>query len=241
MKIYNAGNRIANAYVYPISNGYVMIDTGYENSLAKVENKLLKMGIQPHEIRYVFLTHAHDDHAGFLKEMVDKYSHLKVITNGKSVPILAKGQNPFVGGCSSMFALIFCNVMKLFGKGNHLFPAIDESYSNRMIVVSDENKKEIGKIIGGRIIMTAGHTADSMSLKVGDCIFCGDASMNGLPSINKITIWVEDIKAFENSWDVMINEKPICIYPGHGKPFKTCMLERKKHCISKIKLHELKN
>lgn len=186
-----------------------------------------------------------DDNIPASRVLSDGYgqcnTHLKVITNGKSVPILAKGQNPFVGGCSSMFALIFCNVMKLFGKGNHLFPAIDESYSNRMIVVSDENKKEIGKIIGGRIIMTAGHTADSMSLKVGDCIFCGDASMNGLPSINKITIWVEDIKAFENSWDVMINEKPICIYPGHGKPFKTCMLERKKHCISKIKLHELKN
>ena len=38
MKIVNVGNIIMNTYVYPCSKGYIMIDTGYENSLKKVEN-----------------------------------------------------------------------------------------------------------------------------------------------------------------------------------------------------------
>lgn len=30
MRIINAGNIVMNSYVYPFSDGYVMIDTGYE-------------------------------------------------------------------------------------------------------------------------------------------------------------------------------------------------------------------
>ena len=33
-------NIIMNTYVYPCSNGYVMVDTGYEHSLKAVEAKL---------------------------------------------------------------------------------------------------------------------------------------------------------------------------------------------------------
>ena len=66
--IFNVGNRIMNTYVYNTSAGYIMVDTGYEHSLASVERKLEKHGINISDIKYVFLTHAHDDHAGFLNE-----------------------------------------------------------------------------------------------------------------------------------------------------------------------------
>ena len=62
MNIINVGNIIMNTYVYPCPNGYIMIDTGYEHSLKDVENKLNRNGIKLSEIKYVFLTHAHDDH-----------------------------------------------------------------------------------------------------------------------------------------------------------------------------------
>lgn len=66
MTIYSAGNRIMNTWVHPIENGWVMIDTGYENSYASVLKKLQKLLIQLEDIHYIFLTHAHDDHVGFL-------------------------------------------------------------------------------------------------------------------------------------------------------------------------------
>lgn len=81
MDIYNAGNRIMNTYIYPIYKGYVLIDTGYEHSLRHVEKKLNKRGIELSEIKYVFLTHAHDDHAGFLNELLSKCPDIKVIIN----------------------------------------------------------------------------------------------------------------------------------------------------------------
>ena len=49
MEIRNAGNRIMNTWLYPIEDGWVMIDTGYENSYASVLKKLQKMRITPED------------------------------------------------------------------------------------------------------------------------------------------------------------------------------------------------
>lgn len=47
--IINVGNRIMNTYVYNTSVGYIMVDTGYEHSLASVERKLKKHGKSGYE------------------------------------------------------------------------------------------------------------------------------------------------------------------------------------------------
>ena len=43
MDIKNAGNRIMNTWLYPIEDGWVMIDTGYENSYVSVRKKFSMM------------------------------------------------------------------------------------------------------------------------------------------------------------------------------------------------------
>lgn len=115
MEIYNAGNRVMNTYVYRTPSGCIMIDTGYEHSFRAVERKLSRQGIGFSDIRYVFLTHAHDDHAGFLNELLSKYAHIKVIMSNKAMPVLLRGQNSFSGGCSGLAALAFCRLMGLAG------------------------------------------------------------------------------------------------------------------------------
>ena len=71
-------------------------------------------------------------------------------------------------------------------------------------------------------------------------IFCGDAAMNGLPSLHRITIWVENKKEFENSWKVLLDENVDYIYPSHGNRFKSNDLYKFKTEISKLKLYPLK-
>ena len=90
-----------NTYIYHTINGYIMIDTGYEHSMENVEKRAKKQGIAFSEIKYIFLSHAHDDHAGFLNELLSKYPELKVIISHLAMPALLRGQNSFVGGCSS--------------------------------------------------------------------------------------------------------------------------------------------
>ncbi len=239
MSIINAGNIIMNTYVYPCSNGYIMIDTGYEHSLKDVETKLNKKGIKISDIKYVFLTHAHDDHAGFLNELLGKNTDLKVIMSDKSMPTLKRGQNSFEGGCSTVLAWIFCKLMGLFGKAEHRFPVIDDKYNGRFVEITETNKEKLEEILQGKILFTPGHTADSISLKVDNVIFCGDAAMNDFPSIKRLIIWIEDTADFEKSWDVLLAENADAIYPAHGRPFPRNDLAKYKNHISKIHLHKL--
>lgn len=238
MEIYNVGNRVMNTYIYPIATGYVMIDTGYEHSLRNVEKKLNKQGITLFEIKYVFLTHAHDDHAGFLNELLSKYSNIRVILSDKAMPTLLKGQNSFIGGCSGLSALIFCKFIELLGKGKHLFPAIEKQYMDRFIEVSSQNLASVETLLQGKILFTPGHTSDSISLKIGNIIFC-DAAMNDMPSFKRITIWIEDKNVFQNSWNILIAQKVDFIYPAHGKPFHSNDLKKYKNYICKVRLYEL--
>lgn len=240
MDIINAGNIIMNTYVYSSSKGYIMIDTGYEHSLKDVESKLDRKGIKLSDIKYVFLTHAHDDHAGFLNELLSKNTDLKVIMSDKSMLTLKRGQNSFEGGCSMGIAWIFCKFMGLVGKAEHRFPVVEDKYDDRFMEITEANKAELEEILQGKILFTPGHTADSISLKVGNVIFCGDAAMNDFPSIKRLSIWIEDKIDFEKSWDMLLAEDADTIYPAHGRPFSKYDLAKYKKYISKIRLRKLK-
>ena len=233
--IINAGNRIMNTYVYQTKSGFIMIDTGYEHSLKDVERKLNKNNIKLNELKYIFLTHVHDDHAGFLNELLGINKNLKVIISNQSMPILKRGQNSFDGGCSTILAFIFCKLMGLVGKAEHKFPKIEDKYNDRFIEISEKNKYALEEILEGKILFTPGHTKDSISLKLDNMIFCGDAAMNGIPSIYRFIIWIEDTIQYENSWKLLLNEDVEWIYPAHGQPFKKEDLMKYIKYISKIK------
>ena len=240
MEIRNVGNRIMNTWIYPVEDGWVMIDTGYENSYAFVVKKLRSLLIQPEEIRYIFLTHAHDDHAGFLEEWMTKHPHTQVIAHEKSIEGLRKGQNRFVGGCSTMFAFLVCQLMALLGNGEHRYPRLREEHLAKIITLNEAKLEAIESELNGIFLFTPGHAVDSISLLVDGNLFCGDAAMNGIPSSHKITIWVEDKAAFEKSWDVMLASRAKKIYPAHGSPFCPCELKKYKKYIAGLRLRPLK-
>ena len=228
-----------NTYVYPCEEGYIMVDTGYEHSLKDIERKLNQKNISLTDIKYVFLTHAHDDHAGFLNELLSKTTDLKVIISDKSMETLKKGQNSFVGGCSTLLAWIFCKLMGIVGKAEHRFPTIEDKYDDRFIEITENNKNELEKILNGKILFTPGHTADSISLKVEKIVFCGDAAMNGFPSVKRLIIWIENVYQFKQSWDVILNTDAEKIYPAHGMPFDKNDIRKYIHKIQNVRLRPL--
>ncbi len=240
MDIKNAGNRIMNTWLYPLEDGWVMVDTGYENSYASVLKKLRKLLIRPEEVRYIFLTHAHDDHAGFLEEWMTKHPHTQVVAHEKAIAGLRRGQNSFDGGCSTLMAYLFCQLMALLGNGDHRYPRLSEERLTKIITLSEANLEQVENNLNGKILYTSGHTADSISLLVDGNLFCGDAAMNDIPSSHKITIWVEDKAAFEMSWDEMLASGAKKIYPAHGNPFLPSKLADNKKFIAGLRLRPLK-
>lgn len=219
MEIINLGNRIVNTYLVRTDSCCILVDTGYAEQFSGFRKRLAAKNISLNEINYVFLTHAHDDHAGYLNDIL-QHTDAKVIMHYKAIEGLRKGQNSFDGGCSGKIALLFCKLMGLFGKGEHKFLPIEKRYEDRCILVDEHSKSDIESKLHRKIIETPGHTPCSISLLMNDgTLFCGDAAMNGFPSIHRTTIWIGDLQEYFNSWKVIIAANPTRMLPGHGKPF----------------------
>lgn len=237
-RIFNLGGSFSNSYLVAIQDGYILIDTGYKEQYKNFLKQLQKNNIALSEIRYVFLTHAHDDHAGFLNPLLEA-SDAKVILHSDAVDRLKAGQNSFQGSCSSLLALFACYVMKLFGKGKHQFDVVNKP--ERYLVVTDSTRKEIEAKVSALIISLPGHTSDSMGLLLEkDVLFCGDAVMNGIPSIDHVIIWIENRKDYRVSWETMMHLDCRMIYPAHGKPFAKSQLQKAYPKLSHLPSYPLR-
>ena len=235
--ILNLGSRVVNSYLISSDVGCILIDTGYAGGFPRFLKKLEKNNIRPEEIKFVFLTHAHDDHAGFLNEVLAA-TDAEVILHPKAVEGLKRGQNSFEGGCSSRLALLFCKVLALFGHGDHRYPPIRDEYLGRLIPIDSGRFQELG--FPCEVVETPGHTADHIALLAGDKLFCGDAAMNGFPSRRRTIIWIENLRQYQQSWDTILQRAPAMLYPGHGKPFKTAELRKYRKSLERIRLYPLK-
>lgn len=235
--IYNLGNRVVNNYLVSLKGGgYVLIDTGYAEYYKAFRKRLKKAGVEPEEIRYVFLTHAHDDHDGFLNDVL-AITDAKVILHPKAIEGLLKGQDSFEGGCSSRLAWLFCQVLVLFGKGEHKYPPLKEEYRDRLITIDSAEFKELK--LPFSVIETPGHTVDHIAMMMDGILFCGDAAMNNFPSIKRTIIWIENLEDYRESWKKMIALNPRMVYPAHGKPFAADDLKRFESHLEKIRLYPL--
>lgn len=237
MKICNLGNRAVNNWLIPGNDGYILIDTGYENGFRRFQRKLKKAGIHPEEIRTIFLTHAHDDHAGFLNDVLS-VTPAKVILHPKAAERLKTGQNSFEGSCSGRLALLFCRMLALLGKGEHRYPPIREEYLDRLITTESEAFRAMR--LPFQIMETPGHTADHLSLLKDGILFCGDAAMNGFPSRKRVIIWIEDPVQYRQSWEKILKAGPEKIFPSHGRPFPAADLKKYLPALDHIRLYALK-
>jgi len=238
-EILNLGNRVVNNWLLRLNGKTVLVDTGYPDGFAGFQKRLEQQGLKLDDIDYLFLTHAHDDHAGFVSDVLAA-SHARLILHAKALPTLRRGQNDFGGGCTGRLAYLTCLLMKAAGKAEHRFPPLEDKYDDRLLTLTPENRAKLESELGVLILDTPGHTACSVSLLTGEgLLFCGDAAMNGFPSIGRVTIWAEDLSTFRTSWEAIIVLNPRFLYPGHGKPFPVADLQKHLDAVEKHKIYKL--
>jgi len=237
IKILNFGGRVVNNYVLVTKKGLIVIDTGYQSGFKHFSRKLSEFGFSFSDIAYIFITHIHDDHVGFLKDLLD-FVEAPIILHSEAIERMKEGKHRFIGGSSTKLALLFCRAMVLAGKGKHEFPPID--LSNRVIIANSNPEYFYSMGLPAEIIMLPGHTADSIGLLLErDKLFCGDAAMNNFPSTARQIIWIENLENYQQSWDVMINSGAKTIYPGHGNSFPVEDLIRYRHFMDGKRLYPL--
>ena len=214
MQIINTGNRFVNSYLIRTYKGVVAVDSGYRDGFDRYRRIMEENAISFEDIRWILLTHAHDDHAGFLNELL-RVTDAKLILHPNAVPRIATGENAS-GHYADRTAAIVSAILNITGSIKHGFEPITDTARFLLWDGFDQPMSDFGL----QILSVPGHTSDSISLVTEDFdIFCGDAAMNGFPSKHHISIFLEDETLYAQSWETMLASGAKMVYPGHGEPF----------------------
>ncbi|HML67083.1 MAG TPA: MBL fold metallo-hydrolase [Clostridia bacterium] len=215
IRIHEIGNYMLRQYLLETPQGWIALDSGYAGGFSAYRHKLEKR-TSIGQVKYVFLTHSHNDHAGFLTELVQK-SGAQLILNEQSLPRLARGENvmPEGTGFTTRAGVMLSALMK-----RSSFPPVlpDET---TVILRSEVDQPFLAAGLPIRVVFLPGHTADSIGLYLEETreLLCGDAAGNAIIAPARQAIVIEDVPAFAASWDKIISLDPRCIYPSHGNPF----------------------
>jgi hydroxyacylglutathione hydrolase len=224
--------RMMQTQIYPLPLGFatcylikqegmVLVDTGTPNQGKKFLQHLKDLSINPTDISLIFLTHGHWDHIGSANE-IKRLTSSRVAINHREkdwVENATKVVPPGVGIWGSLLGTMLKTLMPLAKfPGTSVDLALDDT---------DFSLEPYG--ISGKILYTPGHSMGSMSLLLdtGDA-FVGDSAMNALPMRigPGLPAFAEDINAAKESFRLLLSRGARHIYPAHGKPFKSELLER---------------
>lgn len=229
-------------FLVKIPDGYLLFDTGYEKDYKDFLHALKAKQISVDEIKYLLLSHHHDDHTGFTNNLVQANPLLRVIVYEKSVKLLARGENNKKNGGG----IINKRVYALFKLKQFITPDWDLTFPRYKIRKNDiilKKNEQLPRKIGfkGKVLYTPGHTSDSISIIVNyDYILCGDMAANFLnwAGASYATLFNEDIQEVYNSWKKVISNNIRYIVPSHGRAFE---VQRLKENLGKYTQSDLVN
>ncbi len=212
-----------NCYLLKANDGYLLIDCGNASDKQSFLSNLGKLGIALADISHLFLTHHHNDHSGLLHFMISANPKIQVIMSSKCAEYLKTGthykhrdEKYSNHALRLMLKIYSClnrdwseNFVPYFTRGSDIILDQDNDY-----ILS-----ELG--VDGRILLTPGHTDDSISIVTNKAAFVGDAARNMLNFTGTPyhPILLYDLAACYESWVKLINTGVSTIYPSHGKPF----------------------
>src|SRR4030081_3263247 len=141
-------------------DGILLFDTGPESTFQNVENELRKLGFDPRDVRHVFLSHIHFDHAGAAWRFAERNARIYVHPRG--APHLI---DP---------AKLIESATRIFGDDmQRLWGKIAPVPAERVKIVQDNEVVRLGQF-EIRAIETPGHASHHHAYHWDDNVFGSD-------------------------------------------------------------------
>lgn len=228
-------------YILSLPSGLLLIDTGYYKDKKQFFQELERQDISLSSIKYLFLTHHHDDHSGLLNNIVTKNPDIIVILNKECKKLLEKGVNSrdFGGYWCSKKMKIAADFYRIIDKSWTLsFPPY---FARNTDIVLPSEDFELEQFVSRKLkaIYSPGHSIDSISLLDEHMnLFCGDAAADYLRILGTkyAPPFITDLSQFYQTWQKFIDLGVKLIYPSHGKPIQ---IEIIKQNINKLTNNDL--
>lgn len=214
---------MVNSFLIPCKQGYLLVDSGYSQTYNQLLAYLHHNQIKLDEIKYLLLTHNHDDHCGGAANLRHN-ADIKIICHKNLVPFLENGSGSLDGAHPVSNGIRF--LIKIIQTLSHPDYKYTSIMLNKDDIVLDNDNHEFLPSIGipASIIFTPGHTNNSISIVFeGGDVICGDIAFNTplfrlLGSGNR-PIYIQDEATVYRSWQKIYQQGGRRLIPSHGKPF----------------------
>jgi hydroxyacylglutathione hydrolase len=202
-----------NAYLIRGSR-HALVDPGPPGTAGELLEQLSRHRISLGDIGLIVLTHGHPDHFGSAAQLKE-WTRAPLAVHELDAEYVSFGSIP---------------VLKPVTRLGSLFKSLFAMKSDPVepdIMLHDGDK--LGRYAGrGRVIVTPGHTAGSISILLPDgmCVV-GDLVMRGLSARSPSMPWfAENVSEVRESLQRVVNEGAKTLLVGHGGPFKVADLKR---------------
>ena len=219
---------INNLYLFKNNNDdYLLLDTALACKEDVILDEINKLIGDYNKIKVIVITHSHSDHIGNLKILLDKIKREDkiVIIHSNAKEIMLSGEKIIPDGFYK-FTKYISKKLKLkfskeFQKG---FKNISEEDLKHIVFLDFKDYEEFSLNKYGfenlKIIYTAGHSSDSISLVYNDkYLFCGDMVQNLFFKYPLIPLFGDDIKELIDSWKKVIDKAYSRIYPATSRSY----------------------
>ncbi len=214
---------MSSVFLLPCQGGYLQVDAGYEHDYSIYRKNLSTAGVALESLRYLALTHHHDDHAGFLNELT-RDAALTILAHQQAKALLQTGKNDKTrgGGYVNGFIKLAAGIkMRFDPRWTLTFPPFTLREQDILLAGDDDQVlRPLG--LAGRVLYTPGHSVDHIAIVLdsGEA-FCGDAAASLFlwAGTHYCTVFMTDMEAAYHSWQKMLDAGAQTIYPAHGRPF----------------------
>lgn len=224
MRCINLGNNAYTNYILCFPQGHILVDAGNRTTYKQFLARLAKADIAVGDIRYVVLTHTHDDHISYLQDLLNANPDITLLCHSLAIPRLAD-DHMVIGHCTSRLIRNTSNLMDKL----HLYAPYPTTVPARYVTVEDKPDYLVQEGYPCRFTVLLGHTMESIGLLVEDRdYFVGDAMFNMAPAKHLIPLVMEDVEAYRDSFRSICNSGATTLYFGHGKP---CSIAKAQACL----------
>jgi glyoxylase-like metal-dependent hydrolase (beta-lactamase superfamily II) len=214
---------VSRLYLLACDGGYLQIDTGYGWQYPAYRRALARVGVGIDQIRHLLLTHHHDDHSGFVGQLL-RDGNPTVIAHRNAKALLAAGANDTGHGGG----YVNRRIKALAGLKMRLDPRWTLTFApvhlrpHDMLIDRDDPHLLRGLGLDATILTTPGHSIDHISVlrDTGEA-YCGDAAADMLrwAGTRYCTVFMTDMEQAYRSWRKMLDAGARVVCPAHGRPF----------------------
>ncbi|MCR5057743.1 MAG: MBL fold metallo-hydrolase [Clostridiales bacterium] len=210
-QFFNIGGKTYSCYCITYKDKAVMIDCGPLAERETIEKNMQKDFL--FDVDAIFLTHAHGDTAGNAEYFSMLYN-CPVYCMKESMEALKKGSYTRPGKNHPY--------IKKAGVAGNIVPKLPafmpfEPCRNLEVLTKKIAEEYLGKDV--MLLMTPGHSEDSISLKIGDTAFIGDAAQ-----FNKrvlAPVFVDNEAQLGRTWQTLLSLSCKQYLSAHGRGFSS--------------------